>query len=151
LLRELLEQTEADIYCLVRSSSPDEALGRILGNLRHYSLDGSASSRRIIPVCGDLSQPLFGLPEDGFAELAETVDVVYHNGAETNPADSYAVLKPVNVDGTVQILRLATLKKVKPVHFVSTIALFAGQNDNLLDGFDEDGPPKSPGSLQQRL
>ena len=36
----------------------------------------------------------------------------------------YQALKPVNVDSTHEVLRLASLKKIKPVHFVSSLSVF---------------------------
>jgi thioester reductase-like protein len=41
-------------------------------------------ARRIIPIIGDLAKPLFGLSASRFDELAQTIDVVFHNGALVN-------------------------------------------------------------------
>ena len=52
-------------------------------------------------------------------------DVIYHCGAEVNFLRKYPALKPANVLGTQEILRLACDGSVKPVHFVSTIYVFS--------------------------
>ena len=124
LLKELLEKTDAKLYCLVRAADPDSGLQKIHKTLRKYSLLKEQLSYRIIPVVGDLSQPRLGLSAEQFKKLAEQIDVIYHNGAILNFVYPYSVLKPTNVLGTQEILRLACQSKVKPLHYVSTDAVF---------------------------
>lgn len=120
LLRELLEQTSADIYCLVRAADLESARMKIQKGLQTYALWQDSFGDRIIPVLGELAQPLLGLPKLKFQELANQIDVIYHNGALVNFTFPYAALKPANVLGTQEVLRLASQTKVKPVHFIST-------------------------------
>ncbi|WP_414587304.1 amino acid adenylation domain-containing protein [Scytonema sp. PCC 10023] len=124
LLSELLQQTDADIYCLVRSSNVEEGKKKIQANLQSYLLWNECFSSRIISVIGDLSQPLFGLDERQFQTLASTIDVIYHNGALVNFIDPYPKLKAANVLGTQEVLRLASQIKLKPVHYISTFSVF---------------------------
>jgi len=125
LLRELLEQTQAVIYCLVRCSSAEEGVTRIQRNLQAYSLWDEGFRSRVIPVVGDLSQPLLGLSAEQFDSLASTIDVLYHIGAFVNYMYPYAALKPANVLGTQEVLRLACQGKTKPVHYISSVAVFS--------------------------
>lgn len=125
LLDELLHKTQADIYCLVRTSSIDEGKKRLQRNLESYELWDERLSSRIIPVVGDLSKPFLGLPAEQFDELAGRLDVIYHNGAWVNFVYPYSVLKGANVLGTQEVLRLAGRNKTKPVHFVSTLSVFS--------------------------
>ncbi|MEQ9237392.1 MAG: thioester reductase domain-containing protein [Coleofasciculus sp. E2-BRE-01] len=124
LLKELLGKTDAKLYCLVRAADPDSGLQKIHESLQKYSLLKGQLSYRIIPVVGDLSQPRLGLSAEQFEKLAEQIDVIYHNGAILNFVYPYSVLKPTNVLGTQEILRLACQSKVKPLHYVSTDAVF---------------------------
>lgn len=128
LLVELLRQTTAKIYCLVRSEDLTMARARLQQQLQFYRLDsGDQADRanRIVPVLGDLAQPLLGLPEEEFERLAEAVEVIYHNGALVNSALDYGALKPANVGGTQAVLQLAgTGSYCKPVHYVSSLAVF---------------------------
>lgn len=123
LLSELLTQTRADVYCLVRSA-PDVAEGRrrIEENLKKFSIWDEAFRSRIIPVCGDLSRPCLGLTEEQFGTLAEKIDVIYHCGAEVNFVLSYSALSVPNVGGTREIFRLAGRSRLKPVHYISTLS-----------------------------
>ena len=124
LLAELLKQTEADIYCLVRAA--DEASGnlKLQQNLQSYCLWKEEYRSRIMAIVGNLSQPRLGLDLEQFAKLATQIDVIYHNGAVLNFVYPYSALKTTNVLGTQEILRLACQSKVKPLHYVSTDAVF---------------------------
>ncbi|WP_414542076.1 amino acid adenylation domain-containing protein [Nostoc sp. CCY0012] len=124
LLHELLQKTTADIYCLVRASNVDSAKKRIKQNLESYLLWNESLSSRIIPVAGDLSLPLLGLDNEQFLELAKTIDLIYHNAAFINLVYPYSVVRAANVLGTHEILRLASLTKTKPLHFMSTLSVF---------------------------
>ncbi|MBO3460460.1 amino acid adenylation domain-containing protein [Aetokthonos hydrillicola Thurmond2011] len=121
LLNELVQQTPADIYCLVRASSVEEAKQKIQMNLERYMLWSSELSSRIVPILGDLSKPLLGLTHEDFTELASKLDVIYHVGAFVNLLYPYSTLKVTNVLGTQEILRLASHHTITPVHFISTI------------------------------
>jgi len=133
LLDELLRQTSADIYCLIRGDTQrarcdaDAAKARLKRQLQFYGLFQAwekAFQERVIPVVGDLSKARFALSEGAFGELAGQIEVIYHNGAQVNVMYPYARLKASNVLGTQEILRLAGLKQTKPVHFISTLGVF---------------------------
>ena len=137
LLHELLQQTTADIYCLVRASNIEAAKKRLQSHLESYLLWNESFSHRIIPVVGDLSQPLLGLSDRQFEVLANEIDVIYHNGAFINLVYPYSVVKAANVLGTQEILRLASLVKVKPVHFMSTLSVFESVDRSLVEKIPE--------------
>lgn len=124
LLEELLRQTQADIYCLVRALDEDFARQRLVNHLQSYGLWNADFAERIIPVIGDLTEPLFDLDEDIYQALAETVDVVYYSAGWINMLYPYSRLKPANVLGVKEAIRFAGLCQTKPLHFVSSIAVF---------------------------
>ena len=124
LLQELLEQTKANIYCLVRSANLESAKMRLQQNLESYDLWNEHLSSRIIPVLGDLSQPQLGVSDEQFQKLASEIDRIYHNGALLSYVYPYSRFKAINVLGTQEILRLACLDKIKPVHHISSVAVF---------------------------
>jgi myxalamid-type nonribosomal peptide synthetase MxaA len=125
LLAELLATTEATIFCLVRTASAAEGLERIRDAMTEYGIEEPALKERVIPVLGTLSRERLGLSRPQWQHLAATADVIYHCGAEVNFLQKYHALKPANVLGTEEILRLACDGSVKPVHFVSTIYVFS--------------------------
>jgi thioester reductase-like protein len=132
LLRELLGRTRATVHCLVRSGSAAEARDRLLENLSNLRL-GDVPADRIVAVPGDLAEPRWGLDDKDFRSLAETADAVWHCGAWVNFTYPYRTLKTANVGGTVEALRLAAMGRAKPLHFISTLAVFGAGS------FTEDG------------
>ncbi|MEW6637980.1 MAG: non-ribosomal peptide synthetase, partial [Actinomycetota bacterium] len=125
LLEELLSGTDAEILCLVRPrKGQDGLLNPVRENLSRYGLWKPETAHRIAPVSGDLGEPMFGLSQEEFDRLAREVDMVFHAGAVVNLIYPYRALKPVNVDGTREVLRLACRHRSKPVHHVSTNGIF---------------------------
>ncbi|MEU6190026.1 amino acid adenylation domain-containing protein [Nocardia sp. NPDC047038] len=121
LLQALLDRTEARVWCVVRAADAEEGIDRILGALSHYRLSGTTAAERIVVVAGDLTAPRLGLDPADYDRLADSIDVIYHNGARVNHVDPYARLRQANVEGTRELLRLATARRVKPFHLVSTM------------------------------
>jgi thioester reductase-like protein len=93
-------------------------------NLRRYGLWQTEWEERIVPLAGDLGEPLFGMAEGDFDALAKEVDLVIHAAAVVNLVYPYSALKAANVGGTREVLRLACRHGAKPVHHVSTNGIF---------------------------
>lgn len=125
ILSELMKRTQYKVYCLVRATTPENGFERVKANMENYYLWDDDYKERIEIICGDLEKPLLGLGHAEFNELAVTIDMIYHNGANTNFLKPYNLLKAANVGGTQEILRLAVTEKVKQVHFVSTHYVFS--------------------------
>ena len=121
LLSELLTTTDAIVYCLVRADNRDAAKERLKNKLEATGLWRDNFTSRIIPIIGDLGSSRFGLSATEYNNLCQDIDVVYHVGAKVHHLWSYALLKDANVLGTQDVLRLASLGKIKPVHYVSTL------------------------------
>ena len=124
LLRELLDRTAAEVHCLVRAESVEAGRVRLRQTLQTYSLWHDDLEGRIVPVPGDLGEPGLGVSAATSADLAATIDVIYHSGAFVNWIFPYERLKATNVLGTEEILRLATRVRIKPVHYVSSLGVF---------------------------
>ncbi len=124
LLAELLQQTTATIYCLVRATDERMAQERLQSHLASYGLWQKEWQARIVLVVGDLAKPCLGLTDAYFADLADRLDGIYHNGAWVNVIYPYERLRATNVLGTQEIIRLAVLGKTKPLHYVSSMAIF---------------------------
>jgi thioester reductase-like protein len=124
LLYELLQQTTAKIYCLVRCENDLAGLDRLQKSLQFYELWQEVFRDRIVIAIGDLSQPRFGLSPEYFEGLAAQIDIIYHSGAGVNIRSSYEELKATNVLATQEILRLAGIAKTKPVNYISSLGVF---------------------------
>jgi thioester reductase-like protein len=131
LLAELLHETKADLYCMVRAVDGPSAVARVRKALSAYGLWKDGFEQRLIGVPGDLMRPRFGLSDSDFHALAERVEVIVHNGGSTNEFDPYVRSAATNVAGAKEILRLATYgRRVRPIHFVSTASVVARRGDN---------------------
>ncbi|MDB9440359.1 amino acid adenylation domain-containing protein, partial [Sphaerospermopsis kisseleviana CS-549] len=131
LLYELLQQTEEPIiYCLIRATDIEEARQKLENQLQLYKLWSEVDRKRIIPVVGNLGKKYLGLSTSEFQQLASQIDVIYHCGAWINVIYPYSVLKPANVLGTQEIIRLASEIKVKPLHYISTTSVLSAATPN---------------------
>jgi len=125
LLHELLHRTTLEVACLVRASDEAEGHARLREALARHGLWRPEYLPRIVPILGDLGQPLLGASAAGFDALADSVDAIYHCGAIVDWHESYEGLRAVNVMGTQELLRLCARGRSKPLHHVSTIGTLA--------------------------
>ncbi|MDZ4403436.1 polyketide synthase [Prosthecobacter sp.] len=127
LLKELLLQTHAHIHCLIKANDESSAMRLIEDHLTRHECWEDSFRSRIFPVPGDLGQPLFGLDQTVFDHLASIVDVIYHATAHINHIAPYEQLKAVNVNGTLEIIRLAAQSRLKPVHCLSSVSVLGAR------------------------
>ncbi|MFD0660346.1 non-ribosomal peptide synthetase [Thermocatellispora tengchongensis] len=146
LVAELLGRTAGNLVCLVRAGSPEHALRRVRENLAAYGLGWVAGDPRLSALPGDLAAPRLGLDAGDFAGLARRIDAICHNGGLVDFARPYALLRPANVSGTVEVLRLAALGGGVPVHLVSTLGVYLGEAF-LERTVTESDPPDDPRGL----
>ncbi|MFI9509721.1 amino acid adenylation domain-containing protein [Nocardia sp. NPDC052566] len=121
LLHELLASGIVT-YSLVRAENAGAAMQRLVTALAGYGLWQPEYEPLLNPVVGDLTQPLFGLDEELFDQLADRVDAICHSGALVDwmrPLEDY--IGP-NVVGAHEVLRLASRGRGKTVHLMSTFA-----------------------------
>ncbi|KAH8703057.1 hybrid NRPS/PKS enzyme [Talaromyces proteolyticus] len=124
LLSDLLENTSANIICLVRFSDPEDddragGVARIRRNLLDMGLWRDSVMERVEVLPGNLSRDRFGLSPESFDSLAARVQVIVHAAASVNLVYPYAALRDANIGGTREILRLAC-KNGATVQYVST-------------------------------
>jgi thioester reductase-like protein len=124
LIAGLLERPNVEVYSLVRAPNAEAAAGRQRSVLQSYRLWDESRAVRLHTVLGDLGRPALGLAESEFARLANEVDAVFHAGAVVNLVFPYSLLKPPNVNGTKEVLRLVTTGRSKWLHYVSTNGFF---------------------------
>jgi thioester reductase-like protein len=122
LLRSLLRETPAVVYCLVRSNGP-EASARVRRNLARYRIWEESFAPRIRCVYGDITQPLLGMTSGNFRKIASSIGAIYHAAAAVDWVRPYEQLRDVNVFGTRELLRLACAGTPKSFHFLSSLAV----------------------------
>lgn len=128
LLRSLLDQTSAAYTVLVRAPDPSAARERLKSDLEAAGLYDLRTAdvfyTRVRAVCGDLASPQLGLSDGAWQQLAETVDTIVHNGAWVDYVLDYDTLRLANVEGTRELLRLASTALRKQFNFVSSTTIF---------------------------
>ncbi|WP_345030045.1 amino acid adenylation domain-containing protein [Kutzneria kofuensis] len=123
LLRDLLTTTNWRVHCLVRADDADHGWRRILDTARGYGIEQALDPTRVVAVPGDLAAEDMGVAD--VDALADTVQVVFHAAAHINFVLPYASVQATNVAGTRRIVEFAARGRVKPLHHMSTIAVFS--------------------------
>jgi len=131
---------------LVRAIDPEQAAHRLDAEQARYQL-GVLPHGRVVPVPGDLAEPLLGLAPDVFDRYARTIGLIVHAGARVNFTYPYRYLADVTVHGTREVVRLAGRHRGIPVHFVSTVAVLAGFGAAGVRAVSEDTPLAFPEQL----
>jgi nucleoside-diphosphate-sugar epimerase len=85
---------------------------------------GLVHSQPVVPevdrvIRCDLAKDRFGLSDDVWQELVDSVDVIVHSGALTQWGQPWELYQAANVDGTRRVVELAS-QAGAPVHFMST-------------------------------
>jgi thioester reductase-like protein len=128
LMKSLLEQTRAKIHVLVRSSDEKQGKQRLRAAMESMGPCGAGLMEmfeaRVMPVCGDLGQPMLGLMQETWDFLANKIDTVFHNGATVNYLFNYDLMRDANVLGTNEVVRLAFEGRPKEFNYVSTTFVF---------------------------
>ncbi|WP_428229044.1 amino acid adenylation domain-containing protein [Flavobacterium sp.] len=126
LLEELLQNTIAKIYCLVRASSPEEGLERIKSTFAKFKLPWLVSyDNRIIAIIGDLSLPHFGIENEAYHFLTKKIEVIYHSGSSVSYVQPYPLIKKSNIDGLHNVIDLAVTTKIKFLVLLSSMGVFS--------------------------
>ncbi|MGW0251326.1 carboxylic acid reductase [Nocardia goodfellowii] len=134
-----MEASGGTVICLVRGADAAAARQRLAaafdsGDPQLLS-EFERLSAHLEVVPGDVGEPDLGLDQVTWSRLADSVDLIVHSAALVNHVLPYRQLFGPNVVGTAEIIRLAVSARVKPVDFLSTVAV-AAQIDP--SDFDED-------------
>lgn len=124
LLAQLLKDTDATIYCLLRAESRAHAQDRLTATLAYWDLWRPEFEARLVALPGDLKLPRLGLEEPTFRMLAGALDSIYHCATSMNHLETFAMAKAANVDSVNELLRLATEGRPKSINYISTLGVF---------------------------
>jgi thioester reductase-like protein len=144
LLASLLERTSHTLHALIRATDEEHGLDRIVASLRRAQLWSPALEAdvraRVRVICGDLAEPRLGIGEAEYLRLADTVDAIVHNGALVNYIRTYDALRPANVLGTWELLRLAMTGHRKTFHLVSSTFIYGWSTLPVVGEWDANEP-----------
>jgi thioester reductase-like protein len=112
----------------VRASDAAAAADRVRSTLAAYKIPALDPARWSV-IAGDLASPRLGLDEATWSALADAIDAVIHAGASVNWINLYKRLREPNVLGTLSLLELASARRRKVFHYVSTISTAPADGD----------------------
>lgn len=131
LTLELLQRVAdhgGKLITIVRGRRADDARTRMElafdsgdeGLLRRFQVL-AADHLEVLP--GDIGEPYFGLHPVTWCRLTRGVDAIVHAAALVNHVLHYRHLFGPNVVGTAEVIRLAITARIKPIAYLSTIAV----------------------------
>ncbi|HUJ31656.1 MAG TPA: SDR family oxidoreductase [Candidatus Acidoferrum sp.] len=131
----LLADHSDPLNLLVRARDAQEARERLWRSLQlhmDFARFESYLNSRVDIFLGDLTDPKFGLSDDGYRRLVASTDSVIHCAASLNRKSEKACLN-VNLRGTLEVVQLAMRARdshgLRRFSHVSTVAV-AGQRAN---------------------
>jgi thioester reductase-like protein len=138
LLLDLLRHSDAHVHCLVRAADEEAATARLGEALKSHRLPWSAEIRRRVTVLpGDIRRPHLGLSDDVWNRLAHELDSIVGVAAAVDFLRGYQSLRQSNVIGALTLAELAATGPPKPLHHISSIAVF---NEVGISSMGEDDP-----------
>lgn len=140
-----LAPVDGKLIVLVRGKDPDAAgqrlvdafggddpeLTRAFAELAERSSDTAAE--RLEVLAGDIAEPGLGLDGATWERLTGEVDLIVHAGASVNHVLSYRHLFDANVLGTAELIRLSLTDRLKPIAYVSSVAVSRSRKGQPLD------------------
>lgn len=131
VLCELLNRTDATIYCIIRAGDAKAAEERIRETVGKYNVPLSSSAwSRVVALPGDLSRPQGDLDDGIWNFLSHNIDAIYHCAACVNMVLSYADMRAMNVGAARELLKLACNGRRKTFHNASTLSVFVATDQN---------------------
>ncbi|MEI7559982.1 MAG: SDR family oxidoreductase [Actinomycetes bacterium] len=130
-LVQLLLNRGGTVYALVRPESIEKI------DLMRATLDGG---ERLIPMEGDLSLPLLGIPDSEIKRLSSEVDEFFHLGAVYDMTADESRNRIANVEGTRHAVELSNALGAR-MHHISSIAVAGDYKGNFREDMFDEGQP----------
>lgn len=141
LLREILRKKECDVYLPIRASSEEVAIRRLIRKLDYYFGYGVYEKYldRIHVLNADLNREKFGMDDEAYKKLTETIDCIIHPAALVKHYGVYEDFHKINVEAVQRLLDFCRTGKKKDFNHVSTISVATGEpEDKQCEVFTED-------------
>lgn len=132
LLYDLLVNTSATIYCLIRKKNGVEPKYRLMKKLEFYFGKDILKfiDNRIKVIDGDIALDNLGLDSSSYNELGKVIDVVVHCAAVVSHYGNKELFNTINVVGTNHIIDFCMNFDIKLNH-ISTTSVCAYHIDSI--------------------
>lgn len=131
VLYELLTNTDADIYAIIRGQDVSSAAERLKNKLIFYKNEDlySRYSTRIHIINGDLTKNRLGMIDSDYESLYEA-DCIIHTAAKVTHFSSYDNMYAQNVATVANVLELAKAGGNTPIYHISSSQVSTGELDD---------------------
>ncbi|MCW2686236.1 MAG: putative long-chain fatty-acid--CoA ligase [Mycobacterium sp.] len=125
---ERLSETGGTLITVVRGRDEADARARLdnvfdSGDPELLQRFRELASDHLEVLAGDIGEPNLGVDSVTWNRLADSVDLIVHPAALVNHVLPYGQLFGPNVVGTAELIRLAITTRIKPVTYLSTVAV----------------------------
>lgn len=125
---ERLAETGGKLVCVIRATDTVAATKRLeavfdSGDPHLLERFRTLAADHLEVIVGDIGEPNLGVDQGTWRRLAQTVDLIVHPAALVNHVLPYDQLFGPNVVGTGELIRLAITTRIKPVTYLSTVAV----------------------------
>ncbi len=122
ILHELLENTNAHIYCIIREKDNINSIERFKQKYSFYYNNLDSIINRITPITGDLNCERFNLLDQTYEYLCDNIDCVFSTAAIVKHFGDSETFYKTNVLGTQKIVDFC-IKNNIPFHYTSTLSI----------------------------
>ncbi|WP_225323412.1 carboxylic acid reductase [Mycobacterium marseillense] len=125
---ERLAETGGKLISIIRATDTATAVKRLeaafdSGDPQLLERFRTLAAEHLEVIVGDIGEPNLGLDQATWQRLAQSVDMIVHPAALVNHVLPYDQLFGPNVVGTAELIRLAITTRIKPVTYLSTVAV----------------------------
>lgn len=120
------------VYLIVRAKNEEEAFNRVNKKFQFYhgKALGSLYKKSVFIVAGDIEKSDLGMSATDYLNLSKKIDSIIHCAALVNHYGEYEKFYLANVKATINLLELTKLTRLKDFHYISTLSVFQGDNQN---------------------
>jgi len=139
LVRNFLDETDSELYLLVRGNSRKTARGRIneLINKTYSGKNRKSAYKRIEVVEGDITEKNLGINKSRLKELSEKINMIYHSAALCEFSVPMHIIREINLTGTKNVLDFAWKCRANgnflSLHYISTVAIMGNSGGVLYE------------------
>ncbi len=130
ILYNLINKTNSNIYCLIRSKNGQSPKDRLIQKLRFYFNEDVIQfiDKRIHVISSDISTHQFGLNDREYRNLGKKIDLVVHSAAIVDHYGNSDLFELINVTGTINIIEFCKKFSIYLNH-ISTTSISASIPD----------------------
>ena len=121
LLKELIDNTDINIYCLVRGNSISHSTERLVNRFNNYFKEDISNliNNRIFILNGNIEKDNLNLSKSNITLLKDKISTIIHTAAIVKHYGDFEEFKQVNIHGTENVADFALTIKKRLIHISS--------------------------------